>query len=131
LFSPFGSCPSGIPPFGSRRSSGSERQVPFGIKGKILRILKKQNRGFLLTQNPWYVYIVECRTGDLYVGITKDVNERVAKHNKGTACRYTKYRRPVKLIYIEQHTTRSEATQREIVVKKYSHRKKLELTKKR
>lgn len=75
----------------------------------------------------WYVYIVECRTGDLYVGITKDVNERVAKHNKGTACRYTKYRRPVKLIYIEQHATRSEATQREIVVKKYSHRKKLKL----
>ncbi len=84
-----------------------------------------------MTQNPWYVYIVECRTGDLYVGITQDVNERVAKHNKGTACRYTKYRRPVKLIYIEQRTTKSEARQREIVVKKYSHRKKSELTEKR
>ncbi len=85
----------------------------------------------MLTQNPWYVYIIECRTKDLYVGITQDVKERIAKHNKGTACRYTKYRRPVKLIYIEQHTTRSEATQREIVVKKYSHRKKLELAEKR
>jgi predicted GIY-YIG superfamily endonuclease len=81
----------------------------------------------LALPKPWYVYIIECSTGDLYVGITKDVNERVVKHDKGTACRYTKYRRPVKLIYIEQHTTRSEATKREIAVKKYSHRKKLEL----
>ena len=84
-----------------------------------------------MSQNLWYVYIIECRTGDLYVGITQDVNGRVVKHNKGTACRYTKFRRPVKLIYIEQHTTKSEARQREIVVKKYSHRKKSELTEKR
>ena len=83
----------------------------------------------MLIQNPWYVYIIECRTEDLYVGITQDVRERVAKHNKGTACRYTKYRRPVKLIYTEEHTTKTEARQREIVVKKYSRRKKLELIK--
>lgn len=76
---------------------------------------------------PWYVYIIECRTGDLYIGITQDVNERITKHNKGTACRYTKYRRPVKLIYTEEHTTRSAARQRELMIKKYSHKKKLQL----
>ena len=85
----------------------------------------------LSSQNPWYVYIIECRTGDLYVGITQDVNERVAKHNKGTACRYTKFRRPVKLIYTEQQTTKSKARQRELIIKKYSHKKKLELAGKR
>ncbi len=79
---------------------------------------------------PWHVYIIECRTEDLYVGITQDVNERIAKHNKGTACRYTKFRRPVKLIYTEQLPTKFEARQRELVIKKYSRKKKLELARK-
>ena len=49
----------------------------------------------------WYLYIIECRTKDLYVGISKDVEERVKLHNRGKAVRYTKYRWPVKLLYKE------------------------------
>jgi putative endonuclease len=38
----------------------------------------------------------------LYTGITNDVEKRVAAHNKGTASKYTRCRRPVKIVYLEQ-----------------------------
>ena len=46
----------------------------------------------------WIVYIVRCADGSLYTGITKDVTRRCQQHNAGTASRYTRSRRPVKLI---------------------------------
>ena len=49
----------------------------------------------------WCVYIVECRTGELYVGVARDLKDRIDKHSKGFACRYTKFRRPVKLLHRE------------------------------
>jgi len=45
----------------------------------------------------WYIYVVECRDGSLYCGISKDVTARVKKHNAGTGAKYTRSRRPVKL----------------------------------
>lgn len=48
---------------------------------------------------PWYVYLLECRDGTLYCGITCDLERRVAQHNgllPGGA-RYTRGRRPVRL----------------------------------
>src|SRR5262245_31165035 len=54
-----------------------------------------------LMDKGWFLYIVECRTKDLYVGIAEDVPNRVDLHNQGRACRYTKFRRPVTLIHQE------------------------------
>lgn len=46
----------------------------------------------------WYIYVVECCDGSLYCGISKDVTARVQKHNSGSGAKYTRSRRPVKLI---------------------------------
>ena len=51
----------------------------------------------------WFVYIVRCTDGSLYTGITKDVKRRCQQHNAGTASRYTRSRRPVKIDYQEVH----------------------------
>ena len=75
----------------------------------------------------WFLYIVECRTGELYVGIAQDVNKRVEQHNKGRACRYTKYRTPVRLVHSELCGEHLTARRREREVKKFSKIKKLAL----
>ena len=77
--------------------------------------------------NFWYTYIIECKDKKLYVGITKDVNKRVELHNKGRACRFTKYRKPVKLVHKEKCNNKSEARNRELEIKGYSRQKKIEL----
>ncbi len=82
-----------------------------------------------MTEVLWYLYIIECRTKDLYVGICKDVDERVKLHNAGRAARYTKFRRPVKLVYQEPCGSYSDARMREKQVKKFSRLKKLALVK--
>ena len=46
----------------------------------------------------WFVYILRCRDGTFYTGITKDVVRRCRQHNEGTASRYTRSRRPVRLV---------------------------------
>ncbi len=75
----------------------------------------------------WVLYIIECRTRELYVGIAKDLEKRIESHNQGRACRYTKFRRPVKLVYQESCSSYSEARKREKEVKKFSRAKKLAL----
>ena len=75
----------------------------------------------------WHVYILECKTGELYVGISKDVLERLKEHNLGNACRYTKFRRPVKLLHAESCENYPLARKREQQIKKYSRTKKMEL----
>ncbi len=66
----------------------------------------------------WYVYIVECGDGTLYTGITDDVESRILAHNSGKGAKYTKGRCPVVLKYSEEVMGRSEATKREIEIKK-------------
>ena len=78
-----------------------------------------------LNVDSWFLYIIECRTKEFYVGICKNVEERVKLHNYGRACRYTKYRTPVVLRYSECCCTYSEARKREKEVKKFSKIKKL------
>lgn len=76
---------------------------------------------------PWHLYIIECRDHTLYTGITNNLSRRVNDHNKGNGCRYTRFRRPVKLIHSEEYPTKSEAQKREARVKGLTRAKKLEL----
>ena len=75
----------------------------------------------------WLLYIIECVDGSLYTGITTDLRKRINAHNDGSASRYTRAKRPVKLLYIENIATESEARKREAEVKKLSHIDKLKL----
>ncbi|GEQ06945.1 GIY-YIG nuclease family protein [Staphylococcus gallinarum] len=74
-----------------------------------------------------YIYIVKCNDGSLYTGYAKNVEQRVAKHNNGQGAKYTKIRRPVKLVYQETFDNKSDALKREYEIKTYSRAKKLKL----
>jgi putative endonuclease len=78
-----------------------------------------------------FVYIVECADGSYYSGYTTDVVRRVAEHNgmvKGRAgARYTRGRRPVRLVHSERCASRSEAQQREAFFKRLSRAEKIQL----
>ena len=79
--------------------------------------------------NNWYVYIVRCLDNSLYTGIAKNVKKRVDEHNfnNSLGAKYTKSRRPVKLVYFETYNTRSEATRRELQIKKLKKHQKEKL----
>ena len=67
----------------------------------------------------YYVYIVECADTTLYTGIAKDLERRVTEHNESDkGAKYTRVRRPVKLVYSEEHIDRSSASKREYEIKK-------------
>lgn len=74
-----------------------------------------------------FVYIVRCKDGTLYTGWSVDVEARVRAHNAGRGARYTKTRRPVKLIYSEKVPTRGEALRRERIIKRLGRAQKLAL----
>lgn len=73
---------------------------------------------------PWYLYIVECRDGSLYTGVTNDLERRLAQHNDGSGARYTRSRRPVRMRYQETCETRSAALVRECSVRLLSPKEK-------
>jgi predicted GIY-YIG superfamily endonuclease len=73
----------------------------------------------------WFVYIVRCADGSLYTGITKDVKRRCQQHNAGTASRYTRSRRPTKLVWQEAQPSQSAALKREAAIKAMTRKEKL------
>jgi predicted GIY-YIG superfamily endonuclease len=75
----------------------------------------------------WFVYVVRCRDGSLYTGISTDVAGRVAVHNDGKGARYTRSRRPVTLVHVERKRSRSTALRRELAIKALSRAAKLAL----
>jgi putative endonuclease len=77
----------------------------------------------------WFVYILICRDGSYYTGITTDPGERLEAHNDGKGCDYTRRRGPVRLVYTEPHPDKSSARKRELEIKGWSMYKKEELTK--
>ena len=76
---------------------------------------------------PWFIYIAECRDKTLYVGIAKDIAKRLKEHNSTNKCRYTRFRKPLKLIYHEKVLNYSLARKREVEIKKFSRKKKFAL----
>jgi putative endonuclease len=74
-----------------------------------------------------YCYILECTDGTYYTGWTTDPERRLAQHNKGTAAHYTRTRRPVKLVYLEEQPDRRTAMKRERAIKALPRKKKMEL----
>lgn len=76
----------------------------------------------------YFVYILQCSDNTLYTGITKDVAKRLEEHNSSDkGAKYTKARRPVKLLYKEEAGDRSSASKREYAIKKLRRDEKIEL----
>ena len=56
-----------------------------------------------------YTYILKCKDETLYTGWTNDIEKRLEAHNAGKGAKYTRSRRPVELVYLEQFETKEEA----------------------
>lgn len=65
----------------------------------------------------WFVYLVRCRDGSLYTGISTDPKARVRAHNRGRGAKYTRARGPVTLVHTEAAESRSAALRREHEIK--------------
>jgi len=74
-----------------------------------------------------FVYILECADGTLYTGWTTDLDRRVQAHNAGRGARYTRGRRPVRLVYWEHAADRGSAMRREAAIRRLRRRDKLAL----
>ena len=76
----------------------------------------------------WILYIIKCRDGKLYTGITEDLERRLKEHtHKGS--HFTSYNPIVKLLHTERYSNFVEAEQREAQIKRWSRAKKLALSK--
>lgn len=71
-----------------------------------------------------YVYILRCAGGGLYVGVTRDLDERMYYHRLGKGGAFTAARLPVELAYSEAHDTEQAAVARERQLKRWTRRKK-------
>ena len=78
----------------------------------------------------WFVYIVECKDGKLYTGITNNLKRRIKVHNSGNGYRFTKYWWPVILQKSWDFETKSQALKEEARIKGLPKEKKLALIKK-
>lgn len=81
----------------------------------------------LVPMQSWWVYILECADGSLYTGVALDVERRLCAHQTGRGARYTRGRRPVRLLYQEACRDRSEALRRERAIKSLPRAAKLAL----
>ncbi|MBT7007161.1 GIY-YIG nuclease family protein [Candidatus Falkowbacteria bacterium] len=77
----------------------------------------------------YYTYLARCNDNSLYTGYCVDILKREKKHNKGEGAKYTRQRRPVKIVYFEEYESRSEAMKREIQIKGWIKEKKENLIK--
>lgn len=79
----------------------------------------------------YYLYLLRCSDNSLYCGQTKNLLKRIKKHNSDNSeSKYTRSRRPVKLVYSEKYKTLSKVLKREFEIKKMSKIQKEKLIKK-
>lgn len=74
---------------------------------------------------PWYVYLLECRNGSYYAGISNDVDARFQAHLAGKGARYTRANPPVKLLASRAYPDRAAASKAEWQLKRQPRERKL------
>lgn len=72
------------------------------------------------TAKIWFVYLLECRGGRLYTGITVDVARRFAQHVNGKGARFTRAHPPQRILAVIEHPDRSSASRAECAIKRLS-----------
>jgi len=78
----------------------------------------------------FFCYILECADGTYYTGWTTDPQRRLRQHNRGSGgARYTRSRRPVRMVYVEEQPDRGSAMRREVRIKRMRREKKEKLIK--
>ncbi|SOY58354.1 conserved hypothetical protein [Cupriavidus taiwanensis] len=72
----------------------------------------------------WYLYLLECTGDSIYTGITTDVARRFAEHQSGKGAKYTRSRKPIRVLGQVRFATKSEALKAEIEIKRMSSAQK-------
>ncbi|KKW22870.1 MAG: hypothetical protein UY74_C0006G0007 [Candidatus Kaiserbacteria bacterium GW2011_GWC2_52_8b] len=75
----------------------------------------------------YFVYLLQCKDGSIYTGITTNVARRFKKHKEGKGGRYTRSHGAKKILYTEKKRNRSLALKREAEIKQWSQERKLKL----
>jgi len=92
-----------------------------------VRDLVRRARSRTKERESYFVYLLLCDDGSYYTGYTNNVALRFERHKKGYGARYTRIRRPKRVVYVEEFRTRGAAIRRELQIKSLSHREKHEL----
>lgn len=71
-----------------------------------------------------FVYMLRCADGSLYTGAAKDWKDRLKLHMNGRAAKYTRSRRPVQLVRLETHASKSAALKAEAAIKRLPKQEK-------
>lgn len=75
----------------------------------------------------YFVYIIECKDGSFYTGITTNLERRFTEHQSGKGGHYTRSRKVVKFVFTEDHPNRSSALIREAEIKGWKKEQKVKL----
>lgn len=81
----------------------------------------------LSVKRDWMIYMLRCKGGSLYTGITKDIPSRLKKHRAGKGAAYTRSHRPLRLVHQEGPFTHSKALMREAAIKRLPRSEKQKL----
>lgn len=80
-----------------------------------------------IKKKSWYVYMIHCSDDSYYTGITTDVERRFKQHKNKQGAKYFYGREPDKVVFVEPAYNRSDASKREIEIKKLTRADKLNL----
>jgi len=69
-------------------------------------------------KDEWSIYLIRCKGGHLYTGITTDVQRRLAEHQCGKGAKYLRGRGPLQLVFQQRVGSRSDALKMEAAIKK-------------
>lgn len=86
--------------------------------------MRREKQGEKKGEETAYVYLLLCADGSYYCGYTTDTTRRLKAHNAGKGAKYTKGRRPCKLVYAERFASKREALRREFKIKQLTHAEK-------
>ncbi len=73
----------------------------------------------------WFLYLIECRNGSFYAGISNDVERRYAQHLAGRGAKYTRAHPPLRLLGTRAFPDRSSASKAEHAIRQLPREKKL------
>lgn len=76
------------------------------------------------TDKKFYTYLILTQDNTLYCGYTDDPKSRFEKHKAGLAAKYTRAHKPVKMVYLKEFATKSEAMKEECRIKKLNRPQK-------
>lgn len=98
--------------------------MAFSHRGSYGEIYCRKQDSMKEKTTAFYTYIVRCADGTLYTGWTTDVQKRVAAHNAGCGAKYTRSRRPVRLVWSRAYPTKHDAMHWEWQIKQLSRAEK-------